>query len=152
MSEHEQGAEQWASRLSIAHEGMWEVFRRRPGLPEEEFLVRFHYSADDLRDYLNALEADNAALRTQLTTAEAKAALADELAGHLRYWLGAGWASTTRGVASHTALDRFDALSRDTGRHEYRPSSDLVGSPCALCRQRPDEHDGLRSEESWNND
>lgn len=26
-------------------------------------------------------------------------------------------------------------------RHDYRPSSDLIGSPCALCRQRPDEHD-----------
>jgi hypothetical protein len=25
-------------------------------------------------------------------------------------------------------------------RHEYRPSSDLDGSPCAICRDRPDDH------------
>lgn len=31
-------------------------------------------------------------------------------------------------------------------RHEYRPSSDLVGSPCAFCRMRPDDHDDFARE------
>lgn len=31
-------------------------------------------------------------------------------------------------------------------RHNYRPSSDLDGSPCAFCRQRPDEHDDFAPE------
>lgn len=25
-------------------------------------------------------------------------------------------------------------------RHDYTPSSDLLGSPCAICRDRPDDH------------
>ena len=25
-------------------------------------------------------------------------------------------------------------------RHDYTPSSDLDGSPCAICRDRPDDH------------
>jgi hypothetical protein len=40
-----------------------------------------------------------------------KAALADELAQHLRYWLGAGWASTTLGQTSHAVLERLAALT-----------------------------------------
>lgn len=138
MAEHEQGAERWASRLSIAHEGMWEVFRRRPGLPEEEFLVRFHYSADDLRDYLNALEADLAALRQQLAAAEAKAALAGRLASRLDSLLS--WHHTMPDPEHHLevpihqtigemaacdecssyadVLVEFQALSRDTGSEE----------------------------------
>jgi hypothetical protein len=31
-------------------------------------------------------------------------------------------------------------------RHDYRPSSDLDGSPCAFCRMRPDEHDDFAPE------
>jgi hypothetical protein len=25
-------------------------------------------------------------------------------------------------------------------RHDYTPSSDLLGSPCAICRDRPNDH------------
>lgn len=31
-------------------------------------------------------------------------------------------------------------------RHEYRPSSDLDGSPCAICRGRSDDHDEFAAE------
>lgn len=34
-----------------------------------------------------------------------------------------------------------DTLAPMVWQHEYRPSSDLDGSPCAVCRMRPDEHD-----------
>lgn len=33
------------------------------------------------------------------------------------------------------------ALLSFSASHDYRPSSDLDGSPCAICRERPDDHD-----------
>ena len=123
--------------VESAWQGIW-----APLLPSEVVKALKEYEHDRNRF---------SALQQQVTELEGLAALADELRDQLR-WLEL---SAQKGSPLANLLARYDALSApasDTGGHEYRPSSDLVGSPCALCRQRPDEHDGLGSEESWNND
>lgn len=122
--------------------------------PYSGYKMALKETADRCNELLRqraTLEADNAALRTQLETAEVALAAA----GPCTPYRHIGTEHCQHGYkVGHCPIMTYRslALSRDTSRHEYRPSSDLVGSPCALCRQRPDEHDGLRSEESWNND
>ena len=61
-NQQDAGEEEWEARPSITHEGQWEVYRRIKDLPEQQFLVRFHYMADELRDVLNALQQQVTAL------------------------------------------------------------------------------------------
>lgn len=122
--------------------------------------------------YFNALEADIIALKAQLEAAEGKlqeiatpkTRATDEgsticlRCGMETFHEKSGDVQHERDCVQVEAAIFLEDLalsapSSDTGgEHKYRPSSDLAESPCALCRQRPDEHDGLGSEESWNND
>lgn len=75
---------------------------------------------------VNTLEADNAALRTQLAAAERKAALADEIAIRAKaVEREIGVPASVVGV-SQTWMQRYDALSRDTSSPKPFPRNESI--------------------------